>query len=111
MDDSDMGDNDDIGASDDIDNDFDTELELLTMMNDMDMMPELDGPLYITLQFELAKATSPCTISISNVHDLDMTESNYLSLDLLVKYLFERCSTRSILVIASTRILQKWVSL
>ncbi|KAL0313633.1 UNVERIFIED_CONTAM: protein Ycf2 [Sesamum radiatum] len=92
MDDSDIDDSDDIDASDDIDRDLDTELELLTMMNDMDMMPELDGPLYITLQFELAKAMSPCIIWIPNIHDLDMTESNYLSLGLLVKHLSERKS-------------------
>ena len=96
-----------IDDSDDIDRDLDTELELLTMMNDMDMMPELDGPLYITLQFELAKAMSPCIIWIPNIHDLDMTESNYLSLGLLVKHLSESCSTRNILVIASTHIPQK----
>nr|YP_010507680.1 Ycf2 [Talinum fruticosum]YP_010507698.1 Ycf2 [Talinum fruticosum]UXG55637.1 Ycf2 [Talinum fruticosum]UXG55655.1 Ycf2 [Talinum fruticosum] len=102
-----------IDASDDIDRDLDTELELLTMMNaltmDMDMMPEID-PFYITLQFELAKAMSPCIIWIPNIHDLDVNESNYLSLGLLVNYLSrdcERWSTRNILVIASTHIPQK----
>ncbi|KAL0302505.1 UNVERIFIED_CONTAM: protein Ycf2 [Sesamum calycinum] len=92
--------------SDDIDRDLDTELELLTMMNAMDMMPELDR-LYITLQFELAKAMSPCIIWIPNIHDLDVNESNYLSLGLLVNHLSESCSTRNILVIASTHIPQK----
>ncbi|KAJ7941710.1 Ycf2 [Quillaja saponaria] len=65
---------------------------------------------YITLQFELAKAMSPCIIWIPNIHDLDVNESNYLSLGLLVNYLSrdcERCSTRNILVIASTHIPQK----
>ncbi|KAK4381363.1 protein Ycf2 A [Sesamum angolense] len=95
-----------IDDSDDIDRDLDTELELLTMMNDMDMMPELDR-LYITLQFELAKAMSPCIIWIPNIHDLDVNESNYLSLGLLVNHLSESCSTRNILVIASTHIPQK----
>ncbi|KAL4396752.1 hypothetical protein AHAS_Ahas01G0123300 [Arachis hypogaea] len=76
------------------------------MMNalTMDMMPEIDR-FYITLQFELAKAMSPCIIWIPNIHDLDVNESNYLSLSLLVTYLSrdcERCSTRNILVIAST---------
>ncbi|RYR25703.1 hypothetical protein Ahy_B02g059667 [Arachis hypogaea] len=104
-------DSDDIDHSDDIDRDLDTELELLTMMNalTMDMMPEIDR-FYITLQFELAKAMSPCIIWIPNIHDLDVNESNYLSLGLLVNYLSrdcERCSTRNILVIASTHIPQK----
>nr|ARD00410.1 hypothetical protein RF2 [Geum triflorum] len=104
-----------VDDSDDIDDsdgrDLDTELELLTMMNalTMDMMPEIDL-FYITLQFELAKAMSPCIIWIPNIHDLDVNESNYLSLGLLVNYLSrdcERCSTRNILVIASTHIPQK----
>ncbi|TYJ38621.1 hypothetical protein E1A91_A04G004500v1, partial [Gossypium mustelinum] len=67
IDDIDIDDSDDIDASDDIDDsgaidrDLDTELELLTMMNalTMDMMSEIDR-FYITLQFELAKAMSPC---------------------------------------------------
>nr|WIW75659.1 hypothetical protein RF2 [Hygrophila sp.] len=98
----------DIDASDDIDRDLDTELELLTMMNalTMDMMPKIDR-FYITLQFELAKAMSPCIIWIPNIHDLDVNESNYLSLGLFVNHLSERCSTRNILVIASTHIPQK----
>ena len=41
----------------------------------------------ITLQFELAKAMSPCIIWIPNIHDLDVNELNYLSLRLLVNYL------------------------
>nr|YP_009526164.1 Ycf2 [Dianthus caryophyllus]YP_010938532.1 Ycf2 [Dianthus cincinnatus]YP_010938550.1 Ycf2 [Dianthus cincinnatus]YP_010938700.1 Ycf2 [Dianthus barbatus]YP_010938718.1 Ycf2 [Dianthus barbatus]QYF08531.1 Ycf2 [Dianthus fruticosus subsp. amorginus]QYF08782.1 Ycf2 [Dianthus fruticosus subsp. fruticosus]UFP05486.1 hypothetical protein RF2 [Dianthus chinensis]CUA65787.1 Ycf2 [Dianthus gratianopolitanus]CUA66543.1 Ycf2 [Dianthus moravicus] len=100
-----------IDASDDIDRDLDTELELLTMMNalTMDMMPEI-APFSITLQFELAKAMSPCIIWIPNIHDLDVNESNYLFLRLLVNYFSrdcERWSTRNILVIASTHIPQK----
>nr|QXI83923.1 hypothetical protein RF2 [Kuepferia damyonensis]QXI83941.1 hypothetical protein RF2 [Kuepferia damyonensis] len=94
-----------IDASDDIDRDLDTELELLTM----DMMLEIDR-FYITLQFELAKEISPCIIWIPNIHDLDVNESNYLSLGLLVNHLSrdcERCSARNILVFASTHIPQK----
>nr|YP_010128905.1 hypothetical protein KQ457_pgp010 [Pedicularis dissecta]YP_010128912.1 hypothetical protein KQ457_pgp003 [Pedicularis dissecta]QPZ47957.1 hypothetical protein PEDIA082 [Pedicularis dissecta]QPZ47964.1 hypothetical protein PEDIA110 [Pedicularis dissecta] len=114
VDDIDIDDSDDIDASDDIDDsddidrDLDTELELLTMMNalTMDMMSEIDR-FYITLQFELAKAMSPCIIWIPNIHDLDVNESNYLSFGLLVNHLSERCSTRNILVIASTHIPQK----
>nr|ATL60393.1 Ycf2 [Cubanola domingensis] len=111
IDDINIDDSDDIDASDDIDRDLDTELELLTMMNalTMDMMPEIDR-FSITLQFELAKAMSPCIIWIPNIHDLDVNESNYLSLGLLVNHLSrdcERCSTRNILVIASTHIPQK----
>nr|ATL61253.1 Ycf2 [Theligonum cynocrambe] len=111
IDDINIDDSEDIDASDDIDRDLDTELELLTLMNalTMDMMPGID-PFYITLQFELAKAMSPCILWIPNIHDLDVNESNYLSLGLLVNHLSrdcERCSTRNILVIASTHIPQK----
>ncbi|KAJ9545708.1 hypothetical protein OSB04_025415 [Centaurea solstitialis] len=51
----------DIDASDDI---LDMELELLISVNavTMDMLPEEEDQLYITLQFELAKAMSPCII-------------------------------------------------
>ncbi|KAI5653094.1 hypothetical protein M9H77_30281 [Catharanthus roseus] len=88
---------DDIYVNDDIDCDLDTELELLTMMNALtkDMMPEIDQ-YYITLQFELGKVMSPCIIWIPNIHDLDVNESNYLPLGLLVNHLsrdYERCST------------------
>nr|KJB71417.1 hypothetical protein B456_011G122200 [Gossypium raimondii] len=117
IDDIDIDDSDDIDASDIIDDsdaidrDLDTELELLTMMNalTMEMRSEIDR-FNITLQFELAKAISPCIIWIPNIHDLDVNEANYLSLILLVNYLSkdcEKCSTRNILVIASTHIPQK----
>nr|YP_011017271.1 Ycf2 [Calystegia hederacea]YP_011017288.1 Ycf2 [Calystegia hederacea]WQF68934.1 Ycf2 [Calystegia hederacea]WQF68951.1 Ycf2 [Calystegia hederacea] len=111
--DIDIDDSDNIDASDDIDRDLDTELELLTWMNaltmDKEMVAEINR-LSITLQFELARAMSPCIIWIPNIHDLDVNESNYLSLGLLVNHLSrdcERCSTRNILVIASTHIPQK----
>nr|GEU84818.1 hypothetical chloroplast RF21, chloroplastic [Tanacetum cinerariifolium] len=61
FDDIDTDDIDDINGSDDIDvgdNILDMELELLTM----NMMPEDEDQLYITLQFELAKAMSPFII-------------------------------------------------
>nr|QXU59419.1 hypothetical protein RF2 [Pontederia sp. AU63]QXU59439.1 hypothetical protein RF2 [Pontederia sp. AU63] len=107
-DDIDIDDSDDINIddSDNIDDDLDT--ELLTMTNVL-TMPKIDQ-FDITLQFELAKAMSPCIIWIPNIHDLYMTESNYLSLGLLENYLSrdcERYSTRNILVIASTYIPQK----
>nr|YP_010374866.1 hypothetical protein RF2 [Pontederia australasica]YP_010374884.1 hypothetical protein RF2 [Pontederia australasica]QXU58301.1 hypothetical protein RF2 [Pontederia australasica]QXU58321.1 hypothetical protein RF2 [Pontederia australasica] len=107
-DDIDIDDSDDINIddSDNIDDDLDT--ELLTMMNVL-TTPKIDQ-FDITLQFELAKAMSPCIIWIPNIHDLYMTESNYLSLGLLENYLSrdcERYSTRNILVIASTHIPQK----
>nr|YP_011020530.1 Ycf2 [Knoxia roxburghii]YP_011020557.1 Ycf2 [Knoxia roxburghii]WQH62952.1 Ycf2 [Knoxia roxburghii]WQH62977.1 Ycf2 [Knoxia roxburghii] len=115
-DDIDASDDDDIDASDDDDiddSDLDTERELRTLMEmdalTMDRMPKTDR-FYITLQFELAKAMSPCILWIPNIHDLDVNESNYLSLGLLVNHLSrdcERCSTRNILVIASTHIPQK----
>nr|QJQ79562.1 hypothetical chloroplast RF21 [Wisteria brachybotrys] len=102
---------DDIDDNEDIDCYLDTELELLTMMSalPMDMMPEIDR-FYITLQFEIAKAMSPCIMWIPNIHDLNLNESNDLSPGLLVNYLSrdcERSSTRNILVIASTHIPKK----
>nr|YP_009166849.1 putative chloroplast RF21 [Viscum crassulae]YP_009166857.1 putative chloroplast RF21 [Viscum crassulae]ALC75149.1 putative chloroplast RF21 [Viscum crassulae]ALC75157.1 putative chloroplast RF21 [Viscum crassulae] len=107
--DDDMESYDDMEGDDDMD--LETELDLLTMMNalTMDMMPEIDR-FYITLQFELAKAMSPCIIWIPNIHDLDVNESNSLSLGLLVNFLsrdFERSFTRKNVVIASTHKPQK----
>nr|YP_010449706.1 Ycf2 protein [Gardneria ovata]UTU96294.1 Ycf2 protein [Gardneria ovata] len=110
-----IDDSDDIDASDDIDRDLDTELGLLTILNAliMDMMPEID-PFYITLQFKLAKEMSPCIMWIPSIHDLDVNESNCLSLSLLVNRLPSPrgCEIRStininIIVIASTHIPQK----
>nr|YP_010259001.1 hypothetical chloroplast RF21 [Chiloglottis cornuta]YP_010259009.1 hypothetical chloroplast RF21 [Chiloglottis cornuta]UIX23871.1 hypothetical chloroplast RF21 [Chiloglottis cornuta]UIX23879.1 hypothetical chloroplast RF21 [Chiloglottis cornuta] len=101
IDDSDIDDSDD----DDSDDDLDIDTELLTMY----MTPKRDR-FDITLQFELAKAMSPCIIWIPNIHDLHVNESNYLSLGLLENSLSrdcERCSTGNILVIASTHIPQK----
>ncbi|KAK9113285.1 hypothetical protein Scep_020804 [Stephania cephalantha] len=98
---------DDIDFDDSDDDDLDT--ELLTMTNAItmyNMTPKIDR-FDITLQFELAKAMSPCIIWITNIHDLSVNESNCLPLGLLANYLSrdcERCSTRNILVIASTHI-------
>nr|ATI24956.1 hypothetical chloroplast RF2 [Kuhlhasseltia nakaiana]ATI24965.1 hypothetical chloroplast RF2 [Kuhlhasseltia nakaiana] len=92
---------------DDSEDDLDIDTKLLTMY----MTPKRDQfDIDITLQFELAKAMSPCIIWIPNIHDLHVNESNYLSLGLLENYLSrdcERCSTGKILVIASTHIPQK----
>nr|YP_010723413.1 Ycf2 protein [Dierama igneum]YP_010723431.1 Ycf2 protein [Dierama igneum]WDW26783.1 Ycf2 protein [Dierama igneum]WDW26801.1 Ycf2 protein [Dierama igneum] len=98
-----------IDDSDDIDDDLDTELPTMTNVLTMYMTPKVDR-FDIALQFELAKAMSPCIIWIPNIHDLHVNESNYLSLGLLENHLSrdcERCSTRKILVIASTHIPQK----
>nr|YP_010167864.1 Ycf2 [Allium cernuum]YP_010167881.1 Ycf2 [Allium cernuum]QRZ01056.1 Ycf2 [Allium cernuum]QRZ01073.1 Ycf2 [Allium cernuum] len=98
-----------IDDSDDIDDDLDTELLTMTNVLTMYMTPKIDR-FDITLQFELAKTMSPCIIWIPNIHDLYVNKSNYLSLGLLENYLSrdcERCSTRNILVIASTHIPQK----
>nr|YP_010501637.1 Ycf2 [Anoectochilus burmannicus]YP_010501654.1 Ycf2 [Anoectochilus burmannicus]UXB60345.1 Ycf2 [Anoectochilus burmannicus]UXB60346.1 Ycf2 [Anoectochilus burmannicus] len=106
---------DDIDYSDDIniddsEDDLDIDTKLLTMYMTY-MTPKRDQfDIDITLQFELAKAMSPCIIWIPNIHDLHVNESNYLSLGLLENYLSrdcERCSTGKILVIASTHIPQK----
>nr|YP_009747955.1 Ycf2 protein [Chamaegastrodia shikokiana]YP_009747963.1 Ycf2 protein [Chamaegastrodia shikokiana]QII89635.1 Ycf2 protein [Chamaegastrodia shikokiana]QII89643.1 Ycf2 protein [Chamaegastrodia shikokiana] len=106
---------DDIDYSDDIniddsEDDLDIDTKLLTMYMTY-MTPKRDQfDIDITLQFELAKAMSPCIIWIPNIHDLHVNESNYLSLGLLENSLSrdcERCSTGKILVIASTHIPQK----
>nr|WCF63871.1 Ycf2 [Paris delavayi]WCF63888.1 Ycf2 [Paris delavayi]WCF65679.1 Ycf2 [Paris delavayi]WCF65696.1 Ycf2 [Paris delavayi]WCF66023.1 Ycf2 [Paris delavayi] len=100
-----------IDDSDDIDYDLDTELLTMTNVLTMCMTPKIYRYRFdITLQFELAKAMSPCIIWIPNIHDLYVNETNYLSLGLLENYLSrdcDRCSTRNILVIASTHIPQK----
>nr|QFV18607.1 hypothetical chloroplast RF2 [Delphinium anthriscifolium]QFV18623.1 hypothetical chloroplast RF2 [Delphinium anthriscifolium] len=109
IDDIHIDDSDDIDDSEDIDDDLDTELLTMTNALTMYMTPKIDR-FDITLRFELAKAMSPCIIWIPNIHDLYAKESNYLSLGLLVNHLSrdcERCSTRNILVIASTHIPRK----
>nr|YP_009527189.1 hypothetical chloroplast RF21 [Stemona japonica]YP_009527206.1 hypothetical chloroplast RF21 [Stemona japonica]AYA54145.1 hypothetical chloroplast RF21 [Stemona japonica]AYA54162.1 hypothetical chloroplast RF21 [Stemona japonica] len=109
IDDIDIDDSDDIHIDDSDDDDLDMELLTMTNVLTMYMTPKIDR-FDITLQFELAKAMSPCIIWIPNIHDLYVNESNYLSLGLLENYLSrdcERCSTRNILVIASTHIPQK----
>nr|YP_009747743.1 Ycf2 protein [Lecanorchis japonica]YP_009747747.1 Ycf2 protein [Lecanorchis japonica]QII89423.1 Ycf2 protein [Lecanorchis japonica]QII89427.1 Ycf2 protein [Lecanorchis japonica] len=112
--DSDGSDLDEIeGAndSDDIDieesdDDIDIDTELLTMYMKPKILDRFDR-FDITLQFEFAKAMSPCIIWIPNIHDLHANESNYLSLGLLENYLSRDCSTGKILVIASTHIPQR----
>ncbi|RZC72702.1 hypothetical protein C5167_048184 [Papaver somniferum] len=69
IDDIDGSDNIEIDASDDIDDDLDTELLTMTNALTMYMTPKKDR-FDITLQFELAKAMSPCIIWIPNIHDL-----------------------------------------
>nr|YP_010759999.1 Ycf2 protein [Cuscuta macrocephala]WEY29873.1 Ycf2 protein [Cuscuta macrocephala] len=105
-----------VEKSESIDNeigrDLATELDLLTwnaLTTDNEMKAQIDR-LSITLQFELARAMSPCIIWIPNIHDLDVNESNSLSLGLLVNQLSrdcERCSPRNNLVIASTHLPKK----
>nr|AVM84624.1 hypothetical chloroplast RF21 [Sampaiella trichoclada]AVM84625.1 hypothetical chloroplast RF21 [Sampaiella trichoclada] len=98
---------DDIDAGDDVDPELvGVELEMADHDIDMSSEPELD-PCSVSLQFEVVKVMSPCIIWIPNIHDLNMNESNDLSLGILVNHLSERCSTRNILVIASTHIPQK----
>nr|YP_009895533.1 Ycf2 [Diptychocarpus strictus]YP_009895552.1 Ycf2 [Diptychocarpus strictus]QKK41993.1 Ycf2 [Diptychocarpus strictus]QKK42012.1 Ycf2 [Diptychocarpus strictus] len=113
-DNSDDGDDIDIGDddSDDIDDSIDLDRELPRITSDLIMDENLHYiPLdfYSTIQFELAKALSPCIIWIPNIHEL---EGDDLSLGLLANSLSssrdcERGSTRNILVIASTHIPQK----
>ncbi|WMV46328.1 hypothetical protein MTR67_039713 [Solanum verrucosum] len=82
----DIDDSDNLDASDDIDRDLDTELELLTRMNVLivDMMPEIDR-FYITLQFKLAKAMSPCIIWILQHYGDQMVVHIPLSLEAQVE--------------------------
>nr|YP_009109941.1 hypothetical chloroplast RF21 [Trifolium strictum]AIJ28408.1 hypothetical chloroplast RF21 [Trifolium strictum] len=93
--------------------DFDRELEFLSMQHPVSKNiieeSEIDR-YYLGLQFELAKAMSPCIIWIPNIHDLDRNDSNDLSLALLVNSLStdsSESSTRNSLIIASTHIPQK----
>ncbi|KAL6586369.1 Protein Ycf2 [Orobanche minor] len=89
---------DEIADSYDIDCDLvDTELELITK----DLMCEELDLFDITFQLSVAKAMSPCIIWITNIHDLTVNELKYLSFGL---FLSEICSTRNIIVIASTHI-------
>ncbi|KAL6522346.1 ATPase [Orobanche hederae] len=89
---------DEIADSYDIDCDLvDTELELITK----DLMCEELDLFDITFQLSVAKAMSPCIIWIPNIHDVTVNELKYLSFGL---FLSERCSTRNIIVIASTHI-------
>nr|QKI32468.1 hypothetical protein RF2 [Circaeaster agrestis]QKI32469.1 hypothetical protein RF2 [Circaeaster agrestis]QKI32553.1 hypothetical protein RF2 [Circaeaster agrestis]QKI32554.1 hypothetical protein RF2 [Circaeaster agrestis]QKI32638.1 hypothetical protein RF2 [Circaeaster agrestis] len=103
-----------IGDNDDSDDYFDLDTELRTMTHEIttDALCPSTIPIRfdITLQFELVKAMSPSIIWMPNIHDLYVNEVNYLSLGLLVNFLSrdcDRCSTRNILVIASTHIPQK----
>nr|UCS40777.1 hypothetical protein RF2 [Astragalus nuttallianus var. imperfectus] len=95
--------------SEDFDRDLDRKLKFLTMKDVLprDLIPDIDRFL-ITLQFELAKAMSPCIVWIPNIHDLNMNESNDLSLGLFVNYLSRDSKTNTnILVIASTHMPQQ----
>ncbi|CAN1364719.1 Protein Ycf2, partial [Linum perenne] len=82
----------------DVREDIDTECEIRNGRN-VYMIPELEK-IFTPLQFEFAKAMSPCIIWVPNIHELDAKEANSLSLGLLVNHL-------SSLVIASTHIPQK----
>nr|WRM53868.1 Ycf2 [Echinodorus grisebachii] len=68
------------------------------------------GPIQsdVITNLQLAKAMSPCIIWIPSIHDLNVHESNYFKLGLLVNYLSKDWeSARKILVIASTHIPKK----
>nr|YP_010760424.1 Ycf2 protein [Cuscuta nevadensis]YP_010760476.1 Ycf2 protein [Cuscuta nevadensis]WEY30399.1 Ycf2 protein [Cuscuta nevadensis]WEY30400.1 Ycf2 protein [Cuscuta nevadensis] len=103
-----------VEKSESIDNeigrDLATELDLLTwnaLTPDSERKAQQIDRLSITLQFELARAMSPCIIWIPNIHDLDVNESNSLSLGLLVNQLSRDCEKCSPIVIASTHLPQK----
>nr|YP_009141235.1 hypothetical chloroplast RF21 [Lathyrus clymenum]AIL55761.1 hypothetical chloroplast RF21 [Lathyrus clymenum] len=92
---------------------LDSRLKFLSMEDPVssDIIPELQlDRFYLTLQFELVKAMSPCIIWIPNIHDLDRNESDDLSLGILVNSLSrdsEKGSTSNNLVIASTHVPKK----
>nr|YP_009141474.1 hypothetical chloroplast RF21 [Lathyrus tingitanus]AIL56000.1 hypothetical chloroplast RF21 [Lathyrus tingitanus] len=99
--------------SDDFDRKLDSRLKFLSMKDPVstDIIREMElDRFYLTLQFELVKAMSPCIIWIPNIHDLDRKESDDLSLGILVNSLsrdYEKGSTSNNLVIASTHIPKK----
>nr|YP_010392096.1 hypothetical protein RF2 [Cyananthus lobatus]YP_010392119.1 hypothetical protein RF2 [Cyananthus lobatus]UPX07705.1 hypothetical protein RF2 [Cyananthus lobatus]UPX07728.1 hypothetical protein RF2 [Cyananthus lobatus] len=104
----------DINDSANHDRNIDLELELLTIMSEEDESEGMDtiwrvSSLYLCLQFELAKAMSPCIIWIPNIHEVELN-STFFYLGLLVHLLSwdsESSSTRNSLVIASTHLPQK----
>nr|YP_010248255.1 Ycf2 [Codonopsis pilosula]YP_010248279.1 Ycf2 [Codonopsis pilosula]QTK21304.1 Ycf2 [Codonopsis pilosula]QTK21305.1 Ycf2 [Codonopsis pilosula] len=101
----------DINDSANPDRDIDLELGWLTRMYDTEDMDTIwrVSALYLCLQFELAKAMSPCIIWIPNIHEVELN-STFLYLGLLVHLLSwdsESSSTRNSLVIASTHLPQK----
>nr|YP_010010810.1 hypothetical chloroplast RF21 [Tibetia himalaica]QOI00429.1 hypothetical chloroplast RF21 [Tibetia himalaica] len=109
-----LPDNDDIYYSyyhyaiEDFDRRFESQLENIAMedMIETCLIWDVDR-FFFTLQLELAKAMSPCIIWIPNIHDLNLNESNDLSLGLFVNYLSRDSESRNILAIASTHIPQK----
>ncbi|CAN1362332.1 Protein Ycf2 [Linum perenne] len=105
----------DEGFEDDSDDDSDDAIDVredkceIRNGRNVYMIPELEK-IFTPLQFEFAKAMSPCIIWVPNIHELDAKEANSLSLGLLVNHLSrdcERSSTQNSLVIASTHIPQK----
>nr|YP_009758329.1 hypothetical chloroplast RF21 [Vavilovia formosa]QIN90136.1 hypothetical chloroplast RF21 [Vavilovia formosa] len=99
--------------SDDFDRKLDSRLNFLSMEDPLSttIIPKEDlHRFYLTLQFELVKAMSPCIIWIPNIHDLDRNESNDLSLGILVNSLSRDSgegSTSNNLIIASTHLPKK----
>nr|YP_009141401.1 hypothetical chloroplast RF21 [Lathyrus odoratus]AIL55927.1 hypothetical chloroplast RF21 [Lathyrus odoratus] len=99
--------------SEDFDRKLDSRLKFLSMEDPVssDIIPEEElDRFYLTIQFELVKAMSPCIIWIPNIHDFDRNESDDLSLGILVNSLSrdsEKGATSNNLVIASTHIPQK----
>nr|YP_009138898.1 hypothetical chloroplast RF21 [Lathyrus venosus]AIK21340.1 hypothetical chloroplast RF21 [Lathyrus venosus] len=100
--------------SDDFDRKLDSRLKFLSMEDPVstDIIPDVVklDQFYLTLQFELVKAMSPCIIFLPNIHDLDRNESDDLSLGILVNSLsrdYEKGSTSNNLVIASTHLPKK----
>nr|YP_010581724.1 Ycf2 [Cymbaria mongolica]YP_010581740.1 Ycf2 [Cymbaria mongolica]UYS85103.1 Ycf2 [Cymbaria mongolica]UYS85109.1 Ycf2 [Cymbaria mongolica] len=96
---------------DDIEYDFEPKVEDMVeetldyAHDDDDFISEIsDRPLLINIQFEFAKALSPCILWLPNIHDLGLEESEDLSLGVFANHL---SSTRNILILASTHIPEK----
>nr|YP_010392510.1 hypothetical protein RF2 [Canarina eminii]YP_010392533.1 hypothetical protein RF2 [Canarina eminii]UPX08119.1 hypothetical protein RF2 [Canarina eminii]UPX08142.1 hypothetical protein RF2 [Canarina eminii] len=101
----------DINDSADHGRNIDRELKWLTRRCETKSMDTIwhVSAFYLCLQFELAKAMSPCIIWIPNIHEVKLN-STLFYLGLLVHLLSwdsENSSTRNSLVIASTHLPQK----
>ncbi|KAL5844423.1 hypothetical protein ACOSQ4_010381 [Xanthoceras sorbifolium] len=89
-----------------------TPLTLMSLRDDNFMIRVLANPFYevtncSSMPFSKSRtlsSMSPCIIWIPNIHDLDVNESNYLSLGLLVNYLSRDCERLDPALIAPNKL-------